>query len=361
MSEDSPLGLTAEQQAVRSRGIGASEIAAVCGLDPRRTPLEVYLEKVGELPPRPKSEAQHFGHRLETAILAEYADRRRLPIQIPDPAEATRAHPDERWVLCTPDAFVLEPETARTIGGVDAKNRFYFAREQWGVSGTDEVPLAVAAQMQWSMIVVAVPWWDVALLLGGNEFRIFRVHQDDEVQTMLMERGRDFWFQHVQAHAPPPLDGSQAAHDWLARRFPQHLEILTPATPELEDVVAKLRRGKEAVKVAEAEIAALEAQVKEAIADAAGIEGSFGKVTWKLTKSGGVDHKGQAEALAMALADLRTQVALAQQALALPDPSLATIRTVLTTALTGAETALSQSYDRPGYRRMHYGFKKETR
>ena len=32
----------------RTKGIGGSDVAAICGVSPWKTPLQIYLEKIGE-------------------------------------------------------------------------------------------------------------------------------------------------------------------------------------------------------------------------------------------------------------------------------------------------------------------------
>ena len=55
--------LTQEQQARRLSGLGASEVPAVLGLDPYRSPLDVYLEKTGVLPPFEGNNFTEWGNR----------------------------------------------------------------------------------------------------------------------------------------------------------------------------------------------------------------------------------------------------------------------------------------------------------
>ena len=61
--------------AERSRSVGASEAAAVLGVCPYSTPIDVWQRKLGLAPPLPESEPMLWGTLLEPIILAEYERR----------------------------------------------------------------------------------------------------------------------------------------------------------------------------------------------------------------------------------------------------------------------------------------------
>lgn len=58
----------------RQKGIGGSDVAAILGLSPWRTPYDVYLDKIGEAPKELTSQAAHFGTKLEAAKGGEFFD-----------------------------------------------------------------------------------------------------------------------------------------------------------------------------------------------------------------------------------------------------------------------------------------------
>ena len=76
-----PLTFPAEADwlAWRRGGLGASDAAAVLGLDPWRGPIEVWLDKTGQLPAT-SSEAMELGHALEPVIADRFTDRTSLHV-----------------------------------------------------------------------------------------------------------------------------------------------------------------------------------------------------------------------------------------------------------------------------------------
>ena len=66
---------TAEWHAERSKGIGGSDMAAVMGLNPWKTPYEVWLGKTGRVKPwegNIESEKMTIGKEIEDFIASQY-------------------------------------------------------------------------------------------------------------------------------------------------------------------------------------------------------------------------------------------------------------------------------------------------
>lgn len=57
----------------RRNGIGGSDLAAICGISKWRTPMHVYLEKLGETPEEQMGEAAEWGTRLEPLVADKFA------------------------------------------------------------------------------------------------------------------------------------------------------------------------------------------------------------------------------------------------------------------------------------------------
>lgn len=268
--------LSPEQRALRTQGLGASEVAAVLGLDPYKTALDVFLEKTGQADPLPENRFMRWGKRLEAVIADEYADNH------PEATIATSATivGDESWMLATPDRVVASP-TEKNTWGLECKSRGHFNADAWGESGTDEVPHAVAVQCHWGMIVTRLNRWDVAVLLGGNDYREYTLEWDAAIALELVARARAFWFDHVVARLHPPFTGASSDHAFLLKTYPGHTDELVRATPEVGEWASLLQVHRSALAKHEAEKDRLEAQIKEFIGGRLGVEGPFGKITWK--------------------------------------------------------------------------------
>ncbi len=87
----------------RSTGIGASEVAALLGLDPRKTPLSLWLDKTGNAPPFEGNRFTEMGQRCEPVIADAYAEREGVELE----TCGTTRHPDLPHVFATPDRRVV--------------------------------------------------------------------------------------------------------------------------------------------------------------------------------------------------------------------------------------------------------------
>ena len=59
----------------RRRGIGGSDAAAVAGLNRWRSPMQVWLEKTGQIEGSGDNEAMYWGRILEDIIADEFSRR----------------------------------------------------------------------------------------------------------------------------------------------------------------------------------------------------------------------------------------------------------------------------------------------
>lgn len=88
---------------MRSKGIGGTDIAAIVGLNPWKSPIDVYMEKTGLVEPIPDNENLYWGRELEPAVLRRYAKETGYVLRPGDPIQGA-----EPWILGTPDALIIE-------------------------------------------------------------------------------------------------------------------------------------------------------------------------------------------------------------------------------------------------------------
>lgn len=295
--------------AVRARGIGGSEIAAILGLDPRRDAYSVWAEKLGLVRRKPPNERMEAGKFLEQGIAHWYAARTHRQVSWCD---ETTCHPDREWQVATPDALIgIDGPWAPWAGGLDCKNVAFDQRDKWGESGTDAVPVPIHLQCQWYCDVLDLPWWDVAACLGGNQLDIYRVNRDEDIITAAREEGDRFWHENVLARVAPPAGPSPATTEALSEMYPQHVANIRFASPAEGELLAELKAANEAWEPVNARCVAAENQLKAAIADGEGLIHNHWKVTWKKDPdSTGPDWQKIAQEMALRVALLQQQVGI---------------------------------------------------
>lgn len=195
--------LTLEQKKRRQQGLGGSDIAALLGINPYKTKQDLWIEKTIPmlfLEEDEPSEAIRWGNLLEPVILQRYIEIKqqenpKLQLDHSSSNNMTIHHPNYPYLLATPDAlFIKEEEYSH---GLEIKTTAFHNKKKWGESFTKKIPEAYYLQIVHYMLVTGIPYWDVAVLIGGNDFRIYHFIQDIDTENKIIEAASDFWHNHV--------------------------------------------------------------------------------------------------------------------------------------------------------------------
>lgn len=229
--------LTPEQQAERLKGIGASEVAAVCGFGWDK-PIDIYAVKRGLIGPKVETEPMRHGNGLEPYIVscfesetkakiltvAEYCQTREANEHF---SGAELAYALKFGMLTTPvtaPVFASPDRIARFADGlcaVEAKNVGAPMGFKWGPTGGDKFPTEYYIQVQAQLAVTRLNVGFLCALIGGNDFRWYRIERDNDTIRMLIDRCKTFWDNHVLPGIPPgEINDSAAWKAVLKDRFP---------------------------------------------------------------------------------------------------------------------------------------------
>jgi putative phage-type endonuclease len=192
----------------RKKGIGGSDIAAIAGLSPWRSPMAVYLEKIGEIPDQEENEAMYWGTKLEDIVAEEFALRTGMKVQR---VNAILQHPENPWMLANIDRRIVGQKA-----GLECKTTSAYGRDQWE---DEKVPDVYMLQCQWYMAVTGYQSWWIAVLIGGNTFRYKDIQRDEDIIAYITQIGRDFWTL-VENRTPPAIDGSDSSAEVLSVLYP---------------------------------------------------------------------------------------------------------------------------------------------
>jgi putative phage-type endonuclease len=295
-----------EKKIVRSSGIGGTDIAAIVGLHPRADAFSVYVDKAGLLERiiDETDQRAQWGIRLQPAIAKAWSDFTRKPHEWIDRTLQGQA---ADFQIYTPDARSAAPRDQRIL---EIKTAGLDQAKKWGDFGSDTVPENYAVQCAWYMSAANVDLCDIAVLIGGNDFRIYTLRRDKEMEELLLDAGYEFWHYHVLARNPPNPGAGEASRDRIRRLFPRNVEALRPATEQEVELVDNLRKSKERFEAAEDEKKALENSLKLAIGDNEGLEVQGDKiVTWKKdSDTTGVNWEGIARELGLRIELLKPAV-----------------------------------------------------
>lgn len=271
--------LTDQQKEERRTGIGGSDVAAVCGLSPWRTALDVFLEKTGDVAPIDETPAMYWGKRLEDVVADEYARREGVDLRRVNRTLRAKDHPFmlahiDRQVL--DGARILECKTARDS-------------QDWGEEGTDDVPIFYLTQCLHYMIVSGRDVCDLAVLfLLERDFRIYRIGFDRDTADRVIDLEADFWQRVEEGNPPPPVNTADTR-----KLFPQHVDSEIEATPSVLAAIDRLREIDSEARELEAEREARRLEVQIHMGDNAGLYDPTGLpiATWKTQTARRFDSK----------------------------------------------------------------------
>lgn len=267
----------------RRNGIGGSDLSAICGLSKWRTPMHVYLEKLGEAPEGQLSEAAEWGTRLEPLIADKFASEH--PEWAITEKKVIYCHPEHRWALGNLDRMIICPKRGRGI--LEIKTASEYLRHEWD---DGNIPDYYYVQLQWYLYVTGLDWGYFATLIGGNKYREYEVFRDEELIHQLTRLASDFWHHYVLVRNCPPVDGSEACKTLLNRLYPEgQSSIMLPA--EEAGQVNSYLTLKIQLKQLEEHITAIENHLKSQLGQhEIGIAGPY-KVKWENRSRISVDSK----------------------------------------------------------------------
>lgn len=194
----------------RKLGIGGSDASVVCGISRYKSPVELWMEKTGQLPYQEAGESAYWGTQLEALVRNEFTKRTGIEVNTVKQILQSEEHP---FMLANLDGVCETAEHGKCI--FEAKTASAYKAGEWD----DTIPDEYMLQIQHYMAVTGYAGAYIAVLIGGNTFKWRFVERDEELISMLIDLETDFW-SHVQNMTPPPMDGSDASAKFLNERFP---------------------------------------------------------------------------------------------------------------------------------------------
>jgi putative phage-type endonuclease len=210
--------------AARRSGLGASDTAAILGLNNYRTALDVWLDKTSPAAPVDDelSEAAAWGHILETPVARRTVKKHpHLGKLVPTPG--LLAHPDHPWMLATVDfglaARGSRDAPVRSLLEVKTTSVHNY-RANW-IDGVPPAGIQVQAQQQMAVTGLDECW--VTCFVGGDSgpgklAEPYRVARSETVIEQLIHYAGTWWADHVAAHVRPEPTFADA--DKLAMLYP---------------------------------------------------------------------------------------------------------------------------------------------
>jgi len=257
----------------RKNYLGGTDLASVVGLSQYRTALDVYLDKTSDNITEETSPAMRWGNLLEDVVAKEYAEVTGYNLEI---EPNVLYHPEYKFLGANIDRWADNKKHV-----LECKTAGFTKTKEWGDEGTDHIPESYLVQVALYAAICDVPKVDIAVLIGGQDFRIYTYARDRELEDKLIKIAYNFWHNHIEKRIPPKCINTRDTFNL----FPQgnYHEIVAES-----NIIEKLEELKEA-KEEEVRIAGtiekLKTDIQEFMRDYDVLIDNQGNViaTWKNT------------------------------------------------------------------------------
>ena len=255
----------------RTKYLGGSDIGAILGFSKYRTALDVWLEKTGRVVNTVDNLPVRFGTFAENFVASEYGTKTGYTLVH---SESGVSHPKHPFMVGHIDRYVFDSGngsselfhsdgTCTASHLLECKTASPFNQSDWGDLGTDEVPMSYLVQCLWYLAITNLERYDVAVLFGNSDFRIYEVYRDQELEDLIIAKAVAFWNNYIQGDTPPPAQ-SESDYQHLFKKEVTGKSV--EADPSICELTSKLQFLNREIKSKELEIS----QIKQAIMEQMG-------------------------------------------------------------------------------------------
>ena len=269
---------------VRKQGIGSSDAAAACGLNPYMSMLELWMIKTGRMQnDLDKQQEQgysplYWGNQLEPLIAEHYQHKTGNKVRR---VNAVLQHGDEdlHFMLANLDYAVLGSDEVQVL---ECKSVGQWGAKNW----RNGIPLYVIIQVQHQLAVTGKQAAHVCVLMCGHESKLFKVERNEQVISSLIAAEKLFWW-HVENDMPLAVDSSESAAKALQQLYPEHdpaNSIDFTNLPEIDTLFDELMQQDYQIKKHQTDYDQTKHQIQSLMRDADKAVFSKGSVTWRRSK-----------------------------------------------------------------------------
>lgn len=262
----------------RKTYIGGSDLGSILGINNFRTELDVYFEKTSEgVAEESTNPPAYWGTVLEDVVAQEYS--RRTGFKIEKPAGLIR-HSEYPFIACNLDYWVIDNEGNSHI--LECKTANQAKVTCWGEEGSNQIPESYLYQVAYYAAITGATRVDIAVLIGGQDFRIYRYDKDEIMESKLIRAAKKFWNNYVLAGVPP----KPRTQEDTAKLYPKANGLEVRADDIVLTKVQVLQDLKAREKTLAEEIKELQLHIKNYMQDGELLVGEEGEcyVTWKNSK-----------------------------------------------------------------------------
>ena len=193
---------------LRKSGIGGSDAGAVCGVNPYKSALAVYQDKISEDISNDDNEAMRQGRDLEEYVAKRFTEATGLKVKRSAFMYRSDEHP---FMIADIDRLIIGEKA-----GLECKTASAYSADKWKDGA---IPESYEIQCRHYMAVMGFTHMYTACLILGKDFVIRRIDRDPEMEAAIISIECSFWNDHVIPKVMPDPDGSRAYDEILDKYF----------------------------------------------------------------------------------------------------------------------------------------------
>ena len=145
----------------RRSGIGGSDASVVCGINKYKSPIELWLEKTGQILDSEAGEAAYWGTQLESLVRVEFTKRTGIEVNTVHQLLQSEDYP---YMLANLDGECNHPIYGPCV--FEAKTSSAYRENEWD----DAIPDEYMLQIMHYLAVTGYKGVYIAVLIGGKLF-----------------------------------------------------------------------------------------------------------------------------------------------------------------------------------------------
>lgn len=213
-------------QELRKKRIGGSDIGAIVGVNPHKSIIDVYIDKT-EGSEFKGNDATFWGKMNEPTVMKVFSNKHKELITFEVPYSVV-----DDFLIANLDGVLKDKETGE-YGVLEIKTTNEWNKKEWE---DDVIPQSYYAQVQHYLMLTGYKFAYVAVLIGGNKYKEFRVERSEEDIELIKNKATEFYKENILKEIPPMPDGSDAYMEHLKKKA---AEIENSELIELDDLEIK--------------------------------------------------------------------------------------------------------------------------
>ena len=192
---------------LRKNGIGGSDASSILNLNPYKSSVNVYMDKIDENIEIKTNMKMILGEKLEEFVAKEFCNQTGKKVRNLNGMLRNHKYP---YAIANLDKVVVSENAFLECVVTNS-----YCKKEW----SEEVPIHYQIQCYHYMAVTGASHCYVCALIGNEDIKIYKLDRDQELIDYIMEKEEEFWKKYILGDDIPLPDGSDDYSKFLKNRY----------------------------------------------------------------------------------------------------------------------------------------------